>query len=87
MINNSIIQKNLKTICKNIIKIQEFIQMPDDKYAKMIGIGTNSLERIKKGVLPKSVTILTLIRIFEEFGIYPSQLSQEVPLVFLTKES
>ena len=59
---------------------------PDDEYAKILGISINALERIRKGVFPKNVTILTLIRIFEEFGIFPSQLSQEIPLVFLTQE-
>ncbi len=87
MNNKDTKEKCLQIICKNIAKIQKLIGMSDKEYAKILEIGVNSLKRIKKGEFPKSVTIITIIRIYEEFGIFPSQLSEEIPLIFLRKES
>lgn len=67
--------------CRNMLTLRKHLCMSQKEFAKALNIGVHSLSMIEKGCIPNRLGATILIRIYECFGILPSEmLCEDFPL-------
>lgn len=66
--------KEIKTLLHNLIWLRKDNNFSKEDIAQLLKISVKDWEEIEKIKLPKSLTVEIFYIIFEELGIYPSDL-------------
>ncbi|MBP3324188.1 MAG: helix-turn-helix transcriptional regulator [Clostridia bacterium] len=61
----------LEILLKNIKTLREINHLSKKEMASILNISINTLNRIEKEIMPKSLGVNVLINIFHHFKIYP----------------
>ena len=64
----------LEILLKNIKTLREINHLSKKEMASILNISINTLNRIEKEIMPKSLGVNVLINIFHHFKIYPQTL-------------
>ena len=72
-IYNNDTYKELEILMKNIEYIRNKNMLSKKEMAKILGISTNTLNKIENGIISKRITVEIIYRIYKTFGILPSQ--------------
>ena len=74
--NNNIIktQQMLNRLCENLKSLRRIFAVSENEMAKKLGISKEALLQIEDGTVPKDLDIEVLIRIYESFGVTPSEM-------------
>ena len=64
----------INKISKNIKKLRKEHGLSQKEMAQKLGIGSKSISMLEKGILPPRLSATVLIRIYQTYGIKPSDM-------------
>lgn len=68
----------LTIFTKNIIYLRNKNNLSKKEMAKLIGIGTGSLNKLEKGEIPERMSVEVVFEICNAFGLHPCDLFRDI---------